>query len=165
MDEMKQEQLAEKIIELLAVKIKRDFKELYYEIANPILDKYKYVHNCFIDSVSNKSLLEKAGVSKDYLEPLYEMVLLRNKPKDIEIKEEVTLKTYESDGVETIKRVLKDALKVSDKIAIKYHGAGIYDMTVTDIDFKEAEKIAKKAGSIIEKEFENHGEISIKRLD
>lgn len=165
MDEMKQEQLAEKIIELLAVKQKKDFKTVYDDIAPQILDKYKYVHNCFLESLADKSILEKNGVKKEYIDELYEMILQRNKPKELEIKENIMLKTYESAGVETIRKALKDALKVSDKVSIKYNGGGTYNLVVIDTDFKEAEKIVKKANHVLEKEFAGHGEIEIKRID
>lgn len=165
MDEIKQEQLAEKIIELFALKQKKDFKTVYYEFAPKILEKYKYVHNCFLESITDKSVLEKNGVKKEYIEDLHEMILLRNKPKELEIKENIILKTYEPSGLEIIKKVLKDTQKVSDKVSIKYNGGGTFNLVVVDTDFKEAEKIVKKANHVLEKEFEKHGEVEIKRID
>jgi len=163
-EELKQEQLAEKIIELLAPKYKKKPKELYDEIAKPILTEYKYVHDCFLESIQDKKILEK-HVKKDYIEELHKLIVLRNKPKEIFIKENIKLTTYEDKGIEIIKETLNKVLSHSDKITIKYHGGGIYDLSVTDIDFKVAEKTLKEANTMLEKEFSNNPnrEIAITR--
>lgn len=164
-EEMKQEQLAEKIIELLAPKFKKKPKELYEEIGIKILENYKYVHDCFLDSLADKKILEKAGVDKKYVDELHNLILLRNKPKEINIKENITLTSYEPNGIEIIKESLQKVLTESDKIMIKYHGGGTYDLTVTDTDFKIAEKILKQVNSQLEEDFSNNPqrEINIAR--
>lgn len=58
-----------------------------------------------------------------------------------------TLKVYESDGIELIKRVLTDAEKFGE---IKYLGAPKYSITVVDADFKKANKKIQEAMQSIE---------------
>lgn len=58
-----------------------------------------------------------------------------------------TLKVYESDGVELIRKVLTDAEKFGE---IKYLGAPKYSITVVDADFKKANKKIQDAMQSIE---------------
>lgn len=58
-----------------------------------------------------------------------------------------TLKVYESDGVELIRRVLTGAEKFGE---IKYLGAPKYSITVVDADFKKANKKIQEAMQSIE---------------
>ncbi|MBN2880573.1 S1 RNA-binding domain-containing protein [Candidatus Woesearchaeota archaeon] len=153
MDEIKQEVLAEKIVELLATKLGKENKKVYDEISGHVLKDYEYLHDCFLESINDESVLEKQGIPKEYIPELLEIIKLRNKPKEIQKKEDLTITSYAPDGVEIIKKALKNVEKISDSINITYNGGGNYNITITDIDFKEAEKTLKKTNEAIEKSF------------
>ena len=98
---------------------------------------------------------------------LEEIIKQRIKPVEVEVKGNLKLKSYASDGVNIIKESLKNAQdKGKDGLSIKYKGAGQYTMTVKSMDYKNAEKIldnsAKSAIGFIEK---NKGIGSFARIE
>ena len=46
-DEIKQEQKAEKIIEILAKQLKKDHHSLYEDVSSKVFEKYEYIFQCF----------------------------------------------------------------------------------------------------------------------
>jgi translation initiation factor 2 alpha subunit (eIF-2alpha) len=64
---------------------------------------------------------------------------------------EIRLKTYESSGVEKIKKTLLAIGKVTETLTLSYLGAGRYKVVIEDFEYKPAEKNLKKALAILEK--------------
>jgi len=64
------------------------------------------------------------------------------------VKATFTIKVYENNGVDIIKKVLSEAEKFGE---IKYLGAPRYSITVVDEDFKKANKKVQEAMETIEK--------------
>lgn len=141
-DEIKQQQKAEKILEFVAKQIKIDVKEAYNEVAEKIKDTSLY--NFFEQVVSDNSILEKSGISKKIAEPLLEIIKQRIKEAHVEVRGTLSLVSYAPDGVELVKESLKRADDISKKAEIKYMGAGKYSVYVKSPDYKEAEKIINK---------------------
>ena len=145
-DEIKQEQRAEKLIEGLAKKLNKDVKEIYPEISDKILKKYEYIHQCFNDVANNRVSLEKVGINEKTARELTEIIRERIKPTIVEIKGNLNLKSYDPNGIEIIKKTLKKLKNIGkESIAIQYLGAGKYGVKVKAKNYKEAEKILKKS--------------------
>lgn len=163
-EEIKEEQNAEKIVEFFASKQKKDFKKLYHEIAKPILKEYTYLFECFDDVVKDKVKLEDLGVRKEIAEPLTELIKQRRKPKKVSIKGLLKLTSYKPNGVDVVKEAIRKGLNVSKSISIKYAGSGAYFTVITADDYKEAERILKKFLEVIESHMkETDGEFSFER--
>lgn len=143
-NEIKQEQKAEKIIEFAAKKLDKDFKKLYDEITLKIFEKYDFVHLCFEDVVKGDVSLEKFGIDKKIAELLTESVKERMKPAEVFVKGELKLKSYAENGVEIIKEALNKALN-KDNVVVLYGGAGRYKIKVNANDYKDAEDILEKS--------------------
>jgi len=140
---LKQEQRAEKIIELLAHRTKKDKKLLYKEIAIPILVEYEYVFDAF-ESVSKDELsLDDLNIPKEYKKELLGIIKDKIRPKIVEITGTSTLQSYESDGVIQIQKVFSEVLEKFPNLSIKYIGGGKYNVRLTADDYKEAEKTLK----------------------
>ena len=141
-DEVKQEQKAEKIIEMLSHALKKEHKVLYQEIFNKVSKKYESLRSCFEDVVAGKLKLSELGIDKDIEQPLEESIVQRMKPQEVELRGCFTIHSYEPNGVEIIKDAMVRA--ESENLTLKYEGAGKYLLIVKDVDYKEAERKLKK---------------------
>ena len=143
-DEIKKEQMAEKIVEFVAKKLDKDVKSLYNDVSEKILAKYDSLYDCFEEVVSKEGLLEKLGLEKGVAKDLEEAIKQRIKEAKVNIEGKLKLVSYAPDGIEVIKETLKKAKEVGkDNFIVKYLGGGNYNVEVNAKDFKEAEKILK----------------------
>jgi translation initiation factor 2 subunit 1 len=156
LNDSKLEQKAEKILEIVADKLKLDLNMLYNEIITKISKQYERLHNLFEDIVINNLNIEKFGIEKKIAKEITELVKQRIKPPEVEIKGIMKLVSYKPDGIETIKTALKKAHDIGkDNLKIIYKGAGNYQFIVKAQDYKTAEKIMgetiKSSSDYIEK--------------
>lgn len=149
---IKQEQLAEKILEFIAKDMKTgsnieiDPKKLFLDIYDKVSQDYDSVYAAFQDIVEGGLSIDDLGVdNKKVAAKLEETIRQRIKPQEVEIKGELSLETYAPDGIEIVKDTLLQTEKVSDKLELTYEGGGKYRLTVKAHDYKEAEAILKKA--------------------
>jgi len=154
-NEIKQEQKAEKILEFAAKKLNKDPKKLYEELSSKIFEKYDLLHLCFEDVVKENITLEELGIDKKVSELLTGFVKERMKPAEVFVSGELRLKSYSPKGVEIIKDALSKALD-GDKIILLYEGAGKYQIKAKANEYKDAEELLEKSTSkvldFIEKE-------------
>lgn len=145
-DEIKKEQMAEKIIEFVAKKSNKEVKDMYNQVSEKILAKYDSLYDCFEEVVGSEALLEELGLEKKLAKDLEEAIKQRVKEAKVKIGGKLKLISYELEGVEIIKEALKKAKDVGkDNFIVKYFGGGSYSVEVEAEDFKEAEKILKNA--------------------
>ncbi|MBR9690245.1 translation initiation factor IF-2 subunit alpha [Candidatus Woesearchaeota archaeon] len=142
-DSMKQEQLSEKIVEFVAKALKTDNKTLFDNVFKAIENEYDSVYLAFIDVVEGVLSINELGLDKKTSQKLEEVIRQRIKPKEVEIKGDLTLESFAPDGVEIVKKALINAEKSSDKVTISYEGGGKYRITVNAKEYKEAEEILK----------------------
>ncbi len=140
--QMKQEQLAEKIVETVAKQRKEKFEELYEKITKKVFEKYDLLYDAFDDASAGRAKLEELEIEPDVAKQLMEIISQRIKPTEIEIGGELTLQSYEPNGVEIIKEAVKKAGK---KAEIRYTGGGTYGVKVKSLEYKDAEKDLKEA--------------------
>jgi translation initiation factor 2 subunit 1 len=146
MDELKQEQKAEKIIEAVARQMNKGLDEVYEEISSKVFEKYEYIFQCFNDIVDKELNLEKLGIGKALADELTKIVKEKIKPPEVQIKGILKLVSHASDGIEAVKKTLQRAEKIGKGNAkITYAGAGNYNIFITAPDYKTAEKILKSS--------------------
>ncbi len=162
--ERKQEQKAEKILEMLALSIKKDAKKVYEDIAKHVFKKYEFLHQAFEEVVESDLDLAKLGIDKNVAKELEEIIRDKIKPKFVNIKGVLSITTFQEDGVELVKKSLLEGLKVNKKNEIKYLGAGRQSLVVEAKDYKEAEKILKDTLDIIKKGLPQ-GKVEFKRKE
>lgn len=155
-NEIKQEQKAEKIIEFTAKKLEMDIKKVYEEVSLKIFKRYDLLYLCFEDIVKGDVSLERLGIDKRIADSLTEFVKERMKPPEVFIEGELRLKSYLSNGVEIIKGALNKALGM-DNIKILYEGAGRYKIIAKASEYKDAEKILEKSVNTVINFIETHG--------
>lgn len=140
-DWIKQEQKAEKIVEMVAKKLGKKELELYNQISDAVFAKYDCLNSCFQDIVAGNITLEKLGVDKKVAKEIEDIIRQRIKPPEVEIKGDLKILSYDADGVSIIKEALKKAEEKN--LGITYAGGGKYRVMVKATDYKEAEKIMK----------------------
>lgn len=137
-NELKQEQIAEKIIEYTAKKNNMKVEELFTKIRNKILKDYETVYEAFEHVLEDNNYLSKLGLDKKISSELTLLILDRIKPPSVTVRKNFTVNSYEENGVEVIKKVLSKQIK--DKISIHYQGGGKYYIEYTTSDYKLAEE-------------------------
>jgi len=138
LNQIKQEQLAEKIVENVAKQNKITTEKLYSELYEKINKTHTYLYDTFEEVMRGKTTLEKLGIDKKISKQLTDLIHQRIKAPEIVVRGNFTINCYEEDGVERIKDLLS---KVTDETTeIIYSGAGIYKLIVKAEDYKKAEQ-------------------------
>ena len=161
-NQLKKEQKAEKIIEMLANSIKRKPEDLYKEITKNVFAEYEYLHEFFEDVVNGEEGISYLKLPNKLEEALHELVAQKMAPSEIQIKGNITLKIYSSNGVDLIHETFD---KMKDKaISVKYLGTGKYSITLSDYEYEKVEKLlSKKVEKAIEWFKEQGGEAKFVR--
>lgn len=151
-DEIKQEQKAEKIVEFVAKQLKIDFKKLYADLVKEVFKDYDHLHILFIDIINDDVSLSEYNIDKKIADELTKIVKQRLKPVKVSIKGKIVVTSHAPNGVEIVKESLKKG--IMENIELKYRGAGNYGITVTAPDYKTAEALMEKSYSAILKHIE-----------
>jgi len=154
---IKMEQKSEKIVELAAQKIGEDPKKAYENVYSKVSKKYSTLIECFEEVSVDAVKLESLGVEKHLAQELTELIKQRIKPPQIEIKGQMKITLYLSDGISIIKDAFTDVLKSEKSLTIKYGGAGKYLFNIISEDFKDAEKKMEKAVTHISTKIQKSG--------
>lgn len=144
-NEMKQQQKAGKIIEFVAKKFNMPQEELQQKIADRALKRHPSIFSYFEEIAREHLSFDDLGIDKKIAAELLDSVNQRIKPLEIEIEGEMSLTSYAPNGVEIIKNALKSVESVDEKISVRYKGAGKYHITLKGQEYKEAERVLKKA--------------------
>jgi len=145
-DEVKQELKAEKIIEMTAHSLKIDAKKLYDQVANAFLQNYFYIYQAFDDFLNDNIELKKY-FEANVAAALEKIIREKIRPKEIIVAGDVSISTWEENGVEDIRMALTAAVK--DNINISYLGGGKYRILIKGTDYKILEKFLKDASDSI----------------
>lgn len=142
--QIKQEQKAEKIMEIVAQRSNSDVKKLYEDFGNKIWEEYGGLSQFFQEIAADEMSLEDAGISQKYADVLTEVIKEKFKPQTIEIEKELELKSESPNGVELVKEALKKAMDIAVEkkydVKISYLSAPRYRIKVSALDYKIAEK-------------------------
>ncbi|MBI4140330.1 translation initiation factor IF-2 subunit alpha [Candidatus Woesearchaeota archaeon] len=140
LNEIKEQQLAEKIVEHVAKQRGESVIQLYEKVADKLLSEYQSLFGAFVavsqDAVSLEKFLDKK-VAND----LSGAIKARIKPPEVELSGDLFLTSYAPNGILLIKGALAACTK--DAARIRYKGAGTYHVLVKSEDYKSAEKILK----------------------
>jgi len=136
-DEIKQEQKAEKILEFVAKDAKIDVKKLFEELSENISKKYVSLYEFFQQIVTDNNAIKDANINAKIAKNLEEAVKSRIKPAIVRVEGKLKLTSYESNGVDIIQEALKKAEEsAKENVSIKYLGAGSYNLVVNASSFK-----------------------------
>lgn len=144
-NDIKQEQKAEKIVELVAKQLNVPVAQLYAQISEKISEKFRSLFETFMAMAKEEASIFDFGLPKEVADALNGAVIQRIKPPIVEIKGKLTLASYAPDGVSFV----KDALKLAEKegAQVSYLGGGTYLVRVTAENYKSAEQVIARATS------------------
>ncbi|MBN4049222.1 translation initiation factor IF-2 subunit alpha [archaeon AH-315-M20] len=145
-DEIKQQQKAEKILEFVAKDLKIDEKKLFDDVTNRILKKYNSLYEFFQAVVADNNAIKDADIESKTSKKLEEAIKTRIKEVGVKIEGKLKLTSFAANGIDIIKEALKKAEETKkENVSIKYLGAGSYNIAINAKDYKEAEKLLKEA--------------------
>ncbi len=143
-NQIKEEQLAEKILEQLAKTRNEEPAALYAQLSEKVLTNYTGVYACLVDVALHDASLEKLGVEKTFAKQVTDLVKERIKPPEVKVAGDFKLQSYAANGIELIKKALERAKETQAKTTLVYTGAGTYHLTIIAEEYKEAERALKK---------------------
>jgi len=153
----KQEQTAEKLLEVAGKKINLDLAAMYTKAGERIIEEYGALFPCFQTIVTKgPSLLLNLNIDKNIIDAIESIVKDRIKPPEVRIEETLSIKNQSSTGIEVIKKILKKALDYSKTkhydFSLMYVGAPNFKTIVKSKDYKLAEKTLQDVKDLISKE-------------
>jgi translation initiation factor 2 subunit 1 len=140
---IKQEQKAEKVIEMVALQLKKKTNEVYETLTAQVFQRYSFVHLFFKDVAIGKAKISDLITDKPMADAFQPIVIERFKPAKVNIKGSLVIKSYESNGVDVVKEVVSkigEQEKKSATITVVYSGGGKYRTTIEAENYKDAEK-------------------------
>jgi translation initiation factor 2 subunit 1 len=145
-NEIKQQQKAEKILEFVAKDLKIETKKLFTDVSDKVLKKYDSLYDFFQQVVENPGKIKDTGLDAKAIKKLEEAIKSRIKEASVRINGNLNLTSFAPDGIDVIKEALKKAEGTGKgRISVKYLGAGSYNISITAKEYKGAEKLLKDA--------------------
>lgn len=153
LEEIKQLKRAEKLLEQLARDNKTVLEKIYEKIGYQIIDNFGSLYNCFEEILNNKTKLVNIKAPQKLKDQLIELVKEKIKLPEVTINKKIKIQSYDSNGIEVIKNILKSTSELAKKdkyqINITYLGAPNYSIAITANNPKEAQTEMQKLSSFI----------------
>jgi len=141
----KNEKKAEKLLEIVAEKLKRPPAELYEETATELLEKYGGIYGAFEEAALNQKTFKKEHGKKKWVDVFVEIAKENIQPPKVCIVAVMELTCPDSEGILHLRDALMDnSTSEKAEINIRYMGAPRYRIEVSTIDYKTAEEELKK---------------------
>lgn len=150
LEALRTEKKAQKILEVSINASKADIT--LQQATEEIEKKYDDVYEC-LEEASEKGVeaLEGVNIPKALKEQIAEIVKKNIRKQVIEVSGLAKITCYSAEGIETIKEIISETTKGSDKFNVHYLGAPTYKITLTAEDYKNGEKELLKAMQKMEK--------------
>lgn len=139
----------------------KDRPEDMQRVADALAGTYDSLYIAFEETaITGSDALANAGLPEEDILILETLSKENVKIPSVDISGYVDITSPAADGVEVIRKALKQAKRIKDKdatISITYIGAPRYRIHVTAPDYKHAESVLKKAAQSAVKYIEQHG--------
>ena len=165
--EWKNSEKAQRLMLMLAKKLKKTIDQCYKEFGNDLIKKYGSLYSAFEEMAYDDGTLSNDGFKGDWIEELNRLSKENISIQFVEISGYLDIKSWHPDGINKIKNALSDAQESEYEdvqISIKYIGAPHYMINIKAPDYKIAEDEMKKVVDKIEETISNeNGEIKFHR--
>lgn len=126
------------------------------EIQNLLIEEFGSYTKVFETALKNKELLERKDVPKDWIGAIIDIAKKNYADKVFDVKGNLEIKCYSSDGIEVIKKALGNAKNVE----VTYISAPKYTISASGKNYKEVEAVVRSAGEQITNDIVKHnGEV------
>ena len=146
--EWKNSQKSEKLMEMISKNLGKTVEQCYKEFGNDLIRKYGTLYTAFEESAYDPESLKRDGFKGDWLKEFEKIAAENITIQFVEIKGYLTVNSWVPDGATHIRNSLMTAEKSDFEdvdIKIKYIGAPKYMISVRAPDYKIAEDQMKKA--------------------
>jgi len=143
LQEYKQEQRAEKMLELVAKKAKIGLDEAYEKIGFELQDRFGGMYKAFLLAYESPEPLIRKGIEEKWARLIHEIAKDSIQKRKVKIKAELNLTFYAGNGIERIKEFLLN-LKNKYKLDVKYISAPRYIIEIETEDPKNTQKQLEK---------------------
>ncbi|OPY33209.1 MAG: Translation initiation factor 2 subunit alpha [Methanomassiliicoccales archaeon PtaU1.Bin124] len=144
--EWKNENKADKLLEIVAERVGMPVKAAFEKFGYALMEQYGTLYAAFEACAANKESLKEAGFSGDWVDAFNQVAIENVMPPLVEIAGHLELRCPAADGIEAIKKALILGLEGrEDRMKIQYIGAPRYRIVVSAPDYKEAEEDLKAA--------------------
>lgn len=162
LNEYKQEERAEKILEQAAKRLGADLADAYKKAGEKIIGHYGLLTPGFYDVLANgDKVLSSIKVPDDYAKAIAEVVREKMTLPEVTISGYLNLQSFSDKGVLVIKDALAKATDFAKKNSINaeitYIGAPLYQLNVKSSDYKSAEEKRDVIVNLIVKEMLSAG--------
>jgi translation initiation factor 2 subunit 1 len=165
MNEFKRENKAEKLLEMVAKSISKTPEQALHEVGFRLQDEFGSLSKAFEIAWKNPELLKAKGIPAVWIQPIVDVVKKAYSEKTYELKAELNLVCYASNGIEIIRDALETAMK-ENGIEVMYISTPKYVIVARGKNFKEIEaKISKSAESITREINKCKGECTFKMVE
>lgn len=142
LNDYKQEEKAEKLLEQMGKELKMDLKKIYDELALKVIEKYGGMYPFFQAIVENgKTVIDEFKPNPKLAELLLKIVKDKIKPIEVNVSGTLNLRSFNNNGVEDVKSILLKAHE--HEVKVSYLGAPRYKLEVISKDYKSAENALK----------------------
>jgi translation initiation factor 2 subunit 1 len=163
----KNSQKAQKLLEMVANQLNTTKEQCYNDFAKELIIKYGTLYAAFDEAAYDIETLKKDGFKGNWIDIFEEIAKSNITIPFVDIKGYLNVTSWLPDGVNHIKNALIEAEECEYEdvdIKIKYIGAPKYIITVKAPDYKIAEEEMKKAVEKIENKIrQNRGEVEFHR--
>ncbi|HWQ19275.1 MAG TPA: translation initiation factor IF-2 subunit alpha [Methanotrichaceae archaeon] len=139
----------------------KDRPEDLVRVKDALVKAYNSLYLAFEETaISGVEVLSEVGLTEEDLKILEKLSRENVKIPSVEISGYVDLTSPAAEGIEVIKKALKQAKKVKDKdvtLNISYVGAPRYRIHVVAPDYKHAESVLRKSAQSAIKYIDQHG--------
>lgn len=152
----KNQQKAEKLLQLVADNLRWDIDRCYDEFAMEVSEEFDSLYKAFEECTINPDILKEKGFSGEWIDTFVDVARQNISPPYIKIKGFLELTSPKPDGIDDIKKALSSFNNTNgSSVEVNYIAAPKYRVTIQSKSYKVAEKIfeeqAKKAVEKIEK--------------
>ena len=145
----KNEQKADKLLQMFASKLGKAPEEVLKEIGPSLLQVWESLYDAFQEvGEYGHGVFKEEGIEAEWTEAFAEFAAENVQVQLVDVHGFVRVSTTTGDGVKAIQSALTEAQKSEFddvKIRVAYHGAPLYRVTVEAPDYKIAEEQLKKA--------------------
>lgn len=160
--QFKRDQKADKMLRIIAKKLNIELDEAYEQIGYKLQKEFDEMFKAFQEVAleGSKVLIEK-GIPEKQAEIITEVAKEQLEVKEAKMTKIIELKSFESDGVNIIKKILTDVQK-KHGIDINYISAPEYSLALKTKSAKEGDKKLSDAINDIKEKLGSKGECEIK---
>ena len=160
----KNENKAERLMEIVGERLGREPASLYEEFGYGLMDTFGTLFGSFEQVAAHPDSLEEEGYTGDWTAVFIEVAKENVTPPHVQIDGYLEMTCPAPDGVDRIREALSAGMNTGEQVKIQYIGAPRYRVVVMAPDYKTAEEELKSVTtSVIDKMQECGGKATFHR--